>query len=117
MIRKTGASQMNLRRSVVVIAACVVGISANAQGTCQEEVNECVTDCNAVLDKCTETIGGLNDLVKMYEASTSSLDKQIVELQTQLAESEEEAQAWYRNPAVVGALGLVVGVYAAGGHR
>lgn len=65
--------------------------------------------CEEVLDKCGQAVEAKNKHIQKLELGLAKQTERVVDLSSQLEDKNSQLQAWYRNPFVVGALGLVAG--------
>jgi hypothetical protein len=68
-----------------------------------------LTTCEEVISKCDSALEAKNKQIKKLELGLTTQTERVADLSSQLEDKNQELQAWYRNPFVVGALGLVAG--------
>lgn len=71
--------------------------------------SQVVRDCNAALDKAQKAIDAQAHEIDLYKTEVDTQGKQIVELNQKIIEDQSKESAWYRNPVIVGVLGILVG--------
>jgi hypothetical protein len=65
--------------------------------------------CEEVIAKCDAALAAKNTQIKKLELGLTAQTERVADLSSQLEDKNSQLQAWYRNPFVVGALGLVAG--------
>lgn len=65
--------------------------------------------CEDVISKCDAAIAAKNKHIEKLELGLTTQTQRVADLSSQLEDKNSELQSWYRNPFVVGALGLVAG--------
>lgn len=66
-------------------------------------------DCRDVIASCDKAIEEKNKALTLANLAIKACIRHGTEVQLQLNEKTEELDRWYRNPLLVGALGIVVG--------
>jgi hypothetical protein len=82
-------------------------------GMCFEEVGEVVDHCDKLLQQATKIINDQNKQLKLQQMLAQDLIQDQQALIKRAVEAEESKNSWYRNPLVVGALGLAAGAAGA----
>ena len=88
-----------LRRSLIILILTISNIS----------FADCRSDCKIALDAADKVIANLKEEISIHKQYEEKQEAVIIDLTVSLNEKNQALEAWYRNPFVVGALGLVVG--------
>lgn len=72
--------------------------------------SNCKTQCKEVIQKCDKALSDKNKAIKSADKVISTCKEQNGKLITQVKEKDEDLNKWYRNPFVVGLLGIAVGL-------
>lgn len=67
-------------------------------------------DCKQVVGACDKVIKIEHSINRLQEKRVKKLTEQTLLLNTKLQQTQDSLGAWYRNPFVLIALGLVAGV-------
>jgi chromosome segregation ATPase len=73
---------------------------------------DCASDCNKALEACDQALEAKDELIQKYTSALDGCNKQVIQLSVDLEKIQAEKSAWYRNPLVVGLLGVVTGFVA-----
>lgn len=65
--------------------------------------------CDEVLRSCAQAVSSLESANKEKDLLIHNLDDYSHKLEVQVSDLKEAQNAWYHNPFVMGALGLVAG--------
>lgn len=65
--------------------------------------------CKEVIAQCDKTIEAKNKAIELSNLALKSCSEQSGLAQTELNNSNEKLNAWYRNPFIVGFMGVLVG--------
>ncbi len=82
-----------------------------AAETCplKPDCSQVVKDCNKVITAAKKTIADQQAEIDLYSTQVKVQDTEIVNLNAALTEAQNVEAAWYHNPWLVGALGILVG--------
>lgn len=65
--------------------------------------------CDEVISKCDAALAAKNKQIQKLELGLTKQTERVADLSQQVEDKNQQLQAWYRNPLIVGALGLVAG--------
>ena len=106
MQRKT---KRNFALITLIISSVLLSTPARADD-CQTTLNE----CNQVLDDCMALVGKQARVIKLKDLALEQADKNIGELNAGLRDAEAKLQSPLRNPFVMTAVGVVLGILVTG---
>jgi FtsZ-binding cell division protein ZapB len=75
-------------------------------------VEECVTSCKEALSVADQVIEALKDENTKLDDTNQILKTRVQDLSSSNEQLVKQANAWYRDPKIVGTLGLLVGTFA-----
>lgn len=79
----------------------------------QAALSDCAYDCKQLTDKADKIIAEQQKTIDLYKQKDAQQTKNLVDLSTSLDDKTAQLSAWYRNPFIVGTLGLLVGAAGA----
>ncbi len=70
---------------------------------------DCASACRSAITAADRVIADQQKEIESYKTETDTLTKRITDLNVSLNEKIHADEAWYRNPFVIGAIGIIVG--------
>lgn len=74
------------------------------------DLDECIELCNKALNAADKRIFALEDELQTSKAVIAAQDKQVDLMSVQITQQERELNSIWRNPFVIGAVGVILGV-------
>jgi peptidoglycan hydrolase CwlO-like protein len=89
----------------IITALCVMSIFVTQTGLAETKS----PSCRDVIKACDETIASKNKALEISNLAIKEAQKQVGDLTTQVNDKNEQLSAWYRNPFILGMLGVLAG--------
>lgn len=86
--------------------------SGQSKPDCKSETDAERAKCKKVIEQADRTIAAKNKALELSDLAFKSCTENSGRLQTDLNDRNEELSSWYRNPWIMGGLGLLAGAAA-----
>ena len=91
---------------ILIILLSLNLIASPAVASCEEVLDS----CNTAVEKCKDTVDAKNETIRLCNLMVTDAVGEVGRLNGVVADRNEQLDAWYRNPWIVGILGFAAGV-------
>lgn len=106
-----------LGKSLMISLAIMIAMVASTSFATQPTVQECVKDCNALIEKADVHIAALDEENLRRQILIDFLNTNLIKSRAQLAKKFDEQNAWHRNIAITLPIGIILGFVVGGLSR
>ena len=91
----------------------MLSISLSIPTTAIADCPERLLQCDALVGLCTRALDAREEQIKVCELAIEQHTEHNALLNTRITQLEADKNAWFRNPFIIGAIGIAAGSLAA----